>query len=237
MQMKRIIEKIIQKRNSSFRFDDNLNSFALIQFIFMQTIALLRGIRVVLFFKKPNGILLGKNVKFFNIPAISWGRFLKLGTNVYISALGKTGVTFGNNVGIGSYSQIVVSTSLSAPCGFIKIGNNVGIGEYAYLGGAGGLDIGNDCIVGQYFSCHPQNHNYEDVTVPFRLQGVTQKGIKIGNNCWIGSKVTVLDGVTIGDNCVIAAGSVVTKSIESNSVIAGVPAKIIKQICGRLNAA
>lgn len=235
--MKRIIEKIIRKRNSNFSFDDNLSSFALIQFIFLQTAALLRGIRVVLFFKKPNGILLGENVKFFNIPAISWGRFLKLGANVYISALGKTGVTFGNNVGIGAYSQIVVSTSLSAPCGFIKIGNNVGIGEYAYLGGAGGLDIGNDCIVGQYFSCHPQNHNYEDVTVPFRLQGVTQKGIKIGSNCWIGSKVTVLDGVIIGDNCVIAAGSVVTKSIESNSVIAGVPAKIIKQICGRLNAA
>jgi acetyltransferase-like isoleucine patch superfamily enzyme len=63
---------------------------------------------------------------------------------------------------------------------------------------------------------------------PIRLQGVTRKGIRIGNNCWIGSKVTILDGVTIGDGCILAAGTVVTKSFPANSIIGGVPAKIIK---------
>jgi acetyltransferase-like isoleucine patch superfamily enzyme len=226
--MKTLIEKIIQLRNPIFRFDQDLNSFALFQFVFSQATSLIRGFKTVLFFKHPHGMLLGRNVKFFNQPKIVWGNYLKLGDNVFVSGLGKVGVVFGNNVGIGANSRIVVSTSLNNLGAFIKIGDNVGIGEYAYLGGAGGLEIGRDCIVGQYFSCHPENHIFSNHHIPTRLQGVTRKGIKIGNNCWIGSKVTILDGVEIGDNCVIAAGSVVTKSMPSNTLIGGVPAKTIR---------
>jgi acetyltransferase-like isoleucine patch superfamily enzyme len=120
------------------------------------------------------------------------------------------------------------STTLYDLGSHITIGNNVGIGEFAYLGGAGGLDIGDDCIVGQYFSCHPENHVFSDTSMPIRLQGITRKGIRIGKNCWIGAKVTILDGVTIGDNCVIAAGAVVTRQMPADSVIGGVPARVLK---------
>jgi len=235
--MKNIIQYIIRLRNPKFTFDTNLNTFALLQFSFIQIISLVRGIKVLLFLKNPNGMLLGKNVQFFNLPKIYWGHFLKLGDNVYVSALGKKEVVFGNNVGIGAYSRIVLSTSFNQLGEYIKIGNNVGIGEFAYLGGAGGLEIGDDCIVGQYLSCHPENHNYTKANEPYRYQGITRKGIKIGKNCWIGSKVTILDGVHIGDNCVIAAGTVVTKSMPSNSVIGGIPAKVIKEINHHLKAA
>jgi len=235
--MKTIIQYLIRMRNKNFSFDSNLTSYVLLQFVLIQFASLVRGCKVLLCFKSPSGMLLGRNVKFFNIPQISWGLYLKLGDNVFISALGKKGISFGNNVGIGAFSRVVVSTSLNQLGEFIKIGNNVGIGEYAYLGGAGGLEIGHDCIVGQYFSCHPENHNYQDFNLPIRLQGVNRKGIKIGNNCWIGSKVTILDGVTIGDNCVIAAGSVVTKDMPSNSIVAGLPAKVIKQTLPNLQAA
>lgn len=153
---------------------------------------------------------------------------MKLGDQVFLSALGNEGITLGDNVGLGAFSRVIVSTSLNQIGTYIRIGNNVGIGEYAYLGGAGGLEIGDDCIVGQYFSCHPENHNYEDIDTPIRLQGVNRKGIIIGKNCWIGSKVTILDGVNIGDGCILAAGSVVTKSFPANSIIGGVPAKILK---------
>jgi len=61
------------------------------------------------------------------------------------------------------------------------------------------------------------------------LQGVTRIGIEIGKNCWIGAKVTILDGAKIGNGCIIAAGSVITnKEFPDNSVIAGIPGKIIK---------
>jgi acetyltransferase-like isoleucine patch superfamily enzyme len=133
-------------------------------------------------------------------------------------------------VGIGAYSRIIISTSFNNMGKYIVIGNNVGMGEFAYLGGGGGLKIGDDCIIGQYLSCHPENHIYTDALKPIREQGVTRKGIEIGKNCWIGSKVTITDGVIIGDNCIIAAGAVVTKSMPPNSLIGGVPAKVIRAV-------
>ena len=226
--MKSLIERIIRFRNPAFHFDPALNSVALFQFIWMQAINLIRAMRLFIYLRNPKGALFEKGVRFFNIPKVKWGKFLKLGRNVYISALSKDGVTFGNNVGIGAYSRIIVSTSLNNIGSFIKIGNNVGIGEFAYLGGAGGLEIGDGCIVGQYLSCHPENHIADDLNVEIRLQGVIRKGIKIGKNCWIGSKVTILDGVEVGDGCIIAAGAVVNKSFPTNSIIGGVPAKLLK---------
>jgi acetyltransferase-like isoleucine patch superfamily enzyme len=226
--MKSLLQNIIRLRNPNFTFDTGLNSFALVQFILMQVANLLRGMRVLLLFKNPKGMLREPGVRFFNLPKIKWGKFLKLGANVYISALGKGKVTIGNGVGIGAFSRIIISTSLYKLGSFIKIGNYVSIGEFAYLGGGGGLEIGDECIIGQYLSCHPENHVANDPNISIRFQDVTRKGIKIGKNCWLGSKVTILDGVEIGDGCIVAAGAVVTKSFPANSVIGGLPAKLIK---------
>lgn len=173
-------------------------------------------------------MLLEKQVSFFNLPRIKWGTFLKLGSHVHISALGKGEVTLGNSVGIGAYSRVVISTSLYKLGAYIKIGNNVSIGEFAYLGGGGGLEIGDECIIGQYLSCHPENHVSSELNIAIRYQDVTRKGIKIGKNCWLGSKVTILDGVELGDGCIVAAGAVVNKSFPPNSIIGGLPAKLIK---------
>ncbi len=235
--MKTILEKIIRLRNPNFRFDKNLSSFALFHFMIVQALNFFRAHKTLLLGKAPKGMLRGKGVTFFNLPSITWGRYLKLGDYTYVSALGKGGICMGHNVGIGAHSRVVVSTCLDDLGGFIKIGNHVGIGEFAYLGGAGGLEIGDHCIIGQYFSCHPENHRRDVPGIPYRLQGVTRKGIKIGQNCWIGSKVTVLDSVHIGDNCIVAAGSVVTKNMPSNSVVGGVPAKVIKSTHPNLKAA
>ncbi len=222
------IEGAVQLRNPRFQFDPLLDGALIIEFLKDQTLRILRGLRLTLRFKYPKGLMLGKGVQFFGLSRISFGNYVKLGHQVSLSGLGENGLVLGNNVSIGDFSRVIVSTSFNHIGKFISIGNNVGIGEYAYLGGAGGLSIGDDCIVGQYFSCHPENHNFDDGTELLRHQGVNRKGIRIGNNCWIGSKVTVLDGVTIGDGCVIAAGSVVTKDFPANAVIGGVPAKTLR---------
>jgi len=226
--MRLIIEKIIRLRNPNFELHSNISVFTLVSFFWINFWSLIRGFKLLLSGKNPKMAILGRSVKFFNTSKINFGKYLKLGDNVYMSALGKGGIILGNNVGIGAFSRVVVSTTFDNPGAFIKIGNNVGIGEFAYLGGAGGLEIGDDCIVGQYFSCHPENHVTEDLEMPIRHQGVSRKGIKIGNNCWIGSKVTILDGVTLGQGCIIAAGAVVTQSFPDHSVIGGVPAKLLK---------
>jgi acetyltransferase-like isoleucine patch superfamily enzyme len=227
--MKKIIEYLVRMRNPQFRFDPGLNDRAIWQFAYMQTWAFLRGCRLLLAGRAPRGMILGKGVRFFNLPKIKWGRFLKIGDHVFINGLGKEGIRLGDHVGIGAFSRIVVSTSFNDIGRYIRIGNHVGIGEFAYLGGAGGLTIGDDCIIGQYLSCHPENHLYGNLEKLIRHQGVERRGIMIGRNCWIGSKVTILDGVVIGDGCVIAAGAVVTRSIPPGSIIAGVPARVIRQ--------
>lgn len=226
--MRTIVEKIIQLRNPDFRIDDSLNSGAILQLVWIQFWSIIRGLRVLFFLKNPKGMLLGKRVSFFNPSKIKWGKFLRMGNDVFVSALSKHGIEFGNNVSIGAFSRIIVSTSFNNIGEKIKIGNNVGIGEFAYLGGSGGLEIGDECIVGQYLSCHPENHNYENLDFSIRNQGVDRKGIIIGKNCWIGSKVTILDGVKIGNGCILAAGSVITKSFPDNSIIGGIPAKLLK---------
>ena len=223
-----VLEKIIQRRNPHFTLHTEISIATLLSFFWINLWSLIRGSKLLLVGKNPRMAILGSHVKFFNSSKIKFGKYLKLGDHVYISALGKEGVFFGNNVGIGAYSRVVVSTTFDNPGKYIKIGNNVGIGEFAYLGGGGGLEIGDDCIIGQYFSCHPENHVTHNLNMPIRYQGVSRKGIKIGQNCWIGSKVTILDGVSIGEGCIIAAGAVVTKSFPDYSIIGGVPAKLLK---------
>lgn len=227
--MKKLLEKIVQRRNPAFEFHSSVSTFILLAFVFEQAMALLRGSQTVLLLRQPKWMMRGRSVKLHRLSRLKWGKHVKLGDHVILDALGRDGVQLGHNVGIGAYSRLIVATSLSSPGLHIRIGNNSSMGEFAYIGGAGGVTIGTDCIIGQYFSCHPENHLFDDPAIPIRRQGVSRQGITIGNNCWIGSKVTVLDGVTIGDGCVIAAGAVVNKSFPANSVIGGVPARLIRK--------
>ena len=112
----------------------------------------------------------------------------------------------------------------------LKIGNNSAVGRFTEFGAAGGIKIGNDVIMGSYISFHSQNHNFHSKDVLIREQGVTSKGIELKNNIWVGAKVTFLDGSIVGNNCVVAAGSLVKGEFPDNVVIGGVPAKIIKNI-------
>ncbi len=228
--LKSIITYFIKKKNPHFQLDESVTSNLLIELTIQKLMQKIRGKRLWLSLRSSQQLFLGKGVKFFNLANIKFGKWVQLEDHVYISGLSKKPVELGDNVKIGAWSNIVASTSFDNIGEFIKIGNNVGIGEYAYLGGGGGLEIGDDCIIGQYFSCHPENHCYKNTDELIRLQGVTRKGISIGKNCWIGAKVTILDGVTVGSNCVIAAGAVVTKNMPTNSVIRGVPARVLKTI-------
>ena len=156
------------------------------------------------------------------------GGLVRLGPYSRVDCTSRKGIELGQSFKLGAFSQMIASGTLADLGEGIVIGDNVGIGEFAYLGGAGGLQIGSDVIVGQYFSTHPENHVFSNPDVPIREQGVTREGIHIGSDCWIGAKVTILDGVTLGRGCVVAAGSVVNRSFPDYSIIGGVPARVLK---------
>ena len=136
----------------------------------------------------------------------------------------------GKNVSIGKYTCIECTGSLKDIGKGLTVGNNVGLGTHCFYGCAGGIEIGENTIFGNYVSLHSENHCFSDTNIPIRLQGVTRKGIFIGSNCWIGAKSTILDGAIIKNGCVIGAGSVVTAgTYEENCIYGGNPAKLIKK--------
>ena len=110
----------------------------------------------------------------------------------------------------------------------IKLGKNVFVNINNYFMDGASIEIGDHVFIGPSCGFYTANHplNYTR-----RNQGLEKAlSIKVGNNCWFGADVSVMPGVTIGAGCVIAAGAVVTKDMPNNSLIAGVPAKVIKTI-------
>lgn len=153
---------------------------------------------------------------------------MKLHDCVKIDALSTDGVVLEEGVVLGKNTSIECTGSLSYVGVGVKIGKRTTFGCDCFFGAAGGIEIGTDVIAGQYIRFHSENHNFNDTSVLIRKQGVSHKGIKVGDNCWIGSGVVFLDGAEIGNGCVVAANSVVTKKFSDNVVLGGVPAKMIK---------
>lgn len=110
------------------------------------------------------------------------------------------------------------------------IGNNVSIHPLCYLDAAGKIEIGDDVSIAHNVTIMSTSHNYNDGHIPIKDQGVIKKKTIISNNVWIGAKAVLLYGVEISQRTVIACSTVVNKSTVANSVYAGVPAKLIKEI-------
>lgn len=113
--------------------------------------------------------------------------------------------------------------------GSLEVGENSYLAPFVFIGGPGKVRIGRDCMIASHSTLIANNHNFDNTDVPISRQGLTCKGIHIEEDCWLGSGVRVLDGVTIGRGSVIGAGAVVTKDIPAYSVAAGVPAKVIRK--------
>jgi acetyltransferase-like isoleucine patch superfamily enzyme len=103
------------------------------------------------------------------------------------------------------------------------------------MAGPGNITIGRDTMIASHTGIYANNHGFADLNVPIALQEVSAKGIEIGEDCWIGSGVRILDGVSIGRGSVIGAGAVVTKDIPPYSIAVGVPAKVIARRDGNLS--
>jgi acetyltransferase-like isoleucine patch superfamily enzyme len=176
------------------------------------------------------GVFLSPRAKIRCRSKFTFGRGILIEEDVIINALSDEGVIAGGSVSICKRTIIECTGSIRSLGKGLRLGDRVGIGSSSFLGCAGGIEIGDDTILGNFVSMHSENHRFDLPDVPIRMQGVTHEGIKIGRGCWIGAKVTILDGVEIGDLCVVAAGAVVVKGkYPDRVVLGGVPAKIIRK--------
>lgn len=220
-----LFQKLLNKAGKNYTIDPEIPSGLFVKNLTKRLVMMLRG-----YFFLYQKVFLGKNCNISNKPNILFKKNVTIENNVTIDGYAKNKLIFGDNVKIGAYSLVTCTSHLSKYGEGLTIGNNSAFGRFTEFGAAGGIEIGNDVIAGSYISFHSENHNFSDTSKLIREQGVISQGIKIGNNVWIGAKVTFLDGSTIGDNCVVAAGAVVYGIFPNNVVIGGIPAKILKEI-------
>jgi len=132
-----------------------------------------------------------------------------------------------NKFNLGSKSIIESFSTINNGVGDVFIGDNTLIGMSNVI--IGPITIGNNVIFAQNIVASGLNHEYSDVTQPIYKQKILVAEITIEDDCWIAANSVITAGVTIGKHSVVAGGSVVTKNVPPYSVVAGNPAKIIKQ--------
>ena len=129
---------------------------------------------------------------------------------------------------LGDYSVIESFACINNAVGDVMIGDHTRVGLHNTI--IGPVIIGNHVNLAQGITVTALNHNFEDSNKRIDEQGVSTNQVVIEDDIWIGANAVILPGVTIGHHSVVAAGAVVTKDVPPHSLVAGVPAKIIKQI-------
>ena len=129
---------------------------------------------------------------------------------------------------LGDYSVVESFACINNAVGDVIIGNHTRIGLHNTI--IGPVEIGNNVNLAQGITVTALNHNFSDSNKRIDEQGVNTNPVTIEDDVWIGANAVVLPGVTIGNHCVVAAGAVVTKDVPPHSLVAGVPAKVIKSI-------
>jgi acetyltransferase-like isoleucine patch superfamily enzyme len=155
---------------------------------------------------------------------------IRLGDRVNIDAYAQvyaahnSRITIGNRCTLASHSVV----KAAARGAVIEIGEHTTLQSFSIIYGAGPVRIGNYVRIASHTSIIPMNKTFSQVDMPIHSQPNSELGITIEDDVWVASGVRILDGVTIGRGSVVAAGAVVTSSFPAMSVIAGVPARLLK---------
>lgn len=228
--LRKRINWIIKKLGRpDYEIDRSLKSRDLILILLVKFGELARGLILKLRIGSSEGLLFkGRNCSISHAHMIRCGKTLTLGDNVRINALCRNSVILGNNVTVNANTIIDCTGVINELGEGLNIGDNVGIAQNCFIQVRGSVVIGSNTIFGPNVSVFSENHNFDNTENLIINQGTKRIGVNIGNNVWVGTRAVILDGVKIGNNAIIAAGSVVNKDVPENAIVGGVPAKIIK---------
>lgn len=159
---------------------------------------------------------------------ITLGENVFLDRNVYLHG-GSAGLCLGDRTRVMFGAEINVYNFRGLSGSSIETGRDCVIGPGCVITGQGGAKIGDDVIIGPKVLILPADHHYDKPDSLIREQGLKLRGIRIGNNVWVGGGAIILGGANVGEGAVIAAGAVVNDEIPPKSLAAGNPARIVKQ--------
>ena len=175
-------------------------------------------------------LLIGRRVRLLHAGHIHLGANVVLEDGVEIVGLATKGIWLDDNVAIGRGTLIKPTSYYGRNIGEgLRMGTHSSIGPMGYVGCSGFISIGANVLIGPRVSMHAENHQFVDANTPIKEQGVVLEPIVIEDDCWIGSDVVLLGGVTVGRGAVVAAGSVVTKPVAAGDIVGGVPAQVISK--------
>ncbi|NTF40826.1 DapH/DapD/GlmU-related protein [Rhizobium rhizogenes] len=168
------------------------------------------------------------NALLYRLRAIFKSGALKIGRSTKVP-FGTKIIWKRGDVRIGERVHFRKGVVIDAQEGSIEVGNHVSFNEYSILLGRGGISIGNDVRIAAHAMVVSFDHNFDDLTQPIRLQGVTKKPIVIEDDVWIGAGAKILGGAHIARGCVIGANAVVKGKTEPYGIYVGAPARLLKR--------
>lgn len=191
----------------------------------------LRALAYRLIMQMDGIVAIEKGVRIRFADQIRLGKGAYLDEGVYLHAC-PGGIEIGENTLVMHRAELHVYNFRDLPHAGIKIGRDSLIGEFNVLRGQGGIQIGDRVYTSPLVQMAAVNHVFSDPTRPFVKQGITAQGIVVEDDVWIGAGAIIMDGVHIGCGAVVAAGAVVTRNVPPHTVVAGVPAQVVKTITG-----
>ena len=173
------------------------------------------------------GTVFGAGLTLRHPRRIRLGRRVVISDGCVLDARGDrdAGITIGDNVVLGANTRIVCKD------GHVSIGSGTGIGSGSSISAIAGnvADIGKDCLIAPFSYIGGVSYNFDRTDIPIAQQGHAPKGgVRVGDNVWLGTRATLLDGSTVGRDAIIAAGAIVTGEVPSFGIAMGVPARVVR---------
>ncbi|GII99191.1 acetyltransferase-like isoleucine patch superfamily enzyme [Sediminihabitans luteus] len=189
-----------------------------------------RGLlRKPLFGTSGGPLFIGRGTRLTSLADVHHAGRLVIEDGAEVQGLATGGLRFGQDVSIGQRAAIRPSSYYGGEIGEgLAVGDRSSFATGCFVGCSGTITIGSDVMVGPGAMLFSENHRFDDLAAPIKSQGVERGRLVVEDDCWIGARAMLLSGVTVGRGSVVAAGSVVTADVPPHSVVAGVPARVVR---------